>query len=77
MQLVVYIWDVPQYKGYLLMGWNKERYSRIVSKCLTCQQVKAKHQKSSRKLQPLPIPEWKWERITMDFMTGLTYSKDG
>ena len=46
-------------------------------KCLTCQQVKAEHQKPSRKLQPLPIPEWKWERITIDFVVRLPRSKDG
>ena len=39
-----------------------------VSKCLTCQQVKAKHQSL---LQTLPIPQWKWEHITMDFVVGL------
>ena len=48
-----------------------------MSKCLTYQQVKAEHQKLSGKLQPLPIPEWKWERITMDFVVGLPRLRDG
>ncbi|KAK8665349.1 hypothetical protein V6N13_005519 [Hibiscus sabdariffa] len=39
--------------------------------CLTCQQVKAEHQHPSGLLQPIRIPEWKWDRITMDFVTGL------
>ncbi|GKV11068.1 hypothetical protein SLEP1_g22354 [Rubroshorea leprosula] len=49
----------------------KRRIARFVSQCLTCQKVKAEHQRLSGKLQPLPIPQWKWENITMDFVTGL------
>ena len=43
----------------------------FVSRCLVCQQAKAEHQRSSSTLQPLPIPKWKWEHITMDFVVGL------
>ena len=39
--------------------------------CLTCQQIKAEHQRPRGLLQPLDIPEWKWECITMDFVSGL------
>ncbi|KAD7480443.1 hypothetical protein E3N88_03579 [Mikania micrantha] len=42
-----------------------------VEKCLTCMQVKAEHQKPYGKLQPLEIPLWKWEHITMDLITKL------
>ena len=42
-----------------------------VARCLTCQQIKAEHQRPSRLLQPLGIPEWKWEDVTMDFVVGL------
>ena len=38
--------------------------------------MKVEHQKPSGKLYSLSISEWKWERITMDFMTGLPFSKD-
>jgi hypothetical protein len=43
--------------------------------CLTCQKVKAVHQKTARLLQPLPIPEWKWKEMTMDFVTELPPSQ--
>ena len=53
--------------------WNgmKKEIASFVSRCLTCQQVKAEHQKPTGKIQLLPIPVWKWEKITMDFVTGL------
>ena len=50
------------------MKWEIAQY---ISKCLTYQQVKAEHQKPTGLLQPLEVPEWKWEHITMDFVTGL------
>jgi hypothetical protein len=40
-------------------------------KCGIFQQVKVEHQKSVGPLQPLLIPEWKWEMITMYFVSGL------
>ncbi|GJW33651.1 retrotransposon protein, putative, ty3-gypsy subclass [Tanacetum coccineum] len=45
---------------------------KCVKKCLTCLKVKAEHQKPYRKIQPLEIPVWKWEKITMDFVTETT-----
>ena len=38
---------------------------------MVCQKVKAEHQVPSGLLQPIKIPEWKWDRITMDFVDGL------
>ncbi|KAA3477884.1 ty3-gypsy retrotransposon protein [Gossypium australe] len=49
----------------------KKDISEFVSRCLICQQVKAEHQVPSGLLQPIRVPEWKWDRITMDFVTGL------
>ena len=43
----------------------------FIAKCLTCQKVKAEHRVPIGALQPLEIPEWKWDSITMDFVTGL------
>ncbi|GJV00606.1 putative reverse transcriptase domain-containing protein [Tanacetum coccineum] len=48
-----------------------------VSKCLTCAKVKVEHQKSSGLLQQPEIPVWKWERITMDFVSGLPRTPSG
>ncbi|KAA3484679.1 integrase [Gossypium australe] len=49
----------------------KRDISDFVSNCLVCQQVEAKHQVPSRLLQPILIPEWKWDRVTMDIVSGL------
>jgi hypothetical protein len=53
--------------------WNnmKREIAKFISECDTCQRVKAEHQNPTGLMQPLPIPEWKWEEIGMDFITGL------
>ena len=58
-------------KEYYWWSGMKREVVKYVSKCFICQQVKAKRQKPSGLLQPLPIPELKWERITMDFVFKL------
>ncbi|WRX25666.1 Reverse transcriptase domain - like 10 [Theobroma cacao] len=55
----------------------KKEIAQFVAKYLTCQQVKAEHQRPAGLLQPLPIPEWKWERIIMDFISGLPRTPKG
>ena len=55
----------------------KKEIAQFVQKCLVCQQVKVEHQKPSGLLQPLEIPEWKWEHITMDFVSRLPRSQKG
>ncbi|GJY68668.1 putative reverse transcriptase domain-containing protein [Tanacetum coccineum] len=49
----------------------KADIATYVGKCLTCSKVKAEHQKPSSLLVQLEILEWKWEKITMDFITKL------
>nr|GFC83005.1 reverse transcriptase domain-containing protein [Tanacetum cinerariifolium] len=46
-------------------------------KCLTCARVKAEHQRPSGLLVQPAIPEWKWDNITMDFITKLPKSSQG
>ena len=48
----------------------KKDIIEYVSKCLTCQQVKDEHQVPSNLLNPIPIPQWKWDNITMDFASN-------
>ncbi|OWK25887.1 hypothetical protein AJ87_49580 [Rhizobium yanglingense] len=55
----------------------KREIARHVERCTTCQQVKAEHQRPAGYLQPLAIPEWKWEAISMDFVTGLPKTVKG
>ncbi|GJT11636.1 putative reverse transcriptase domain-containing protein [Tanacetum coccineum] len=47
------------------------------SKCLTCAKVKAEHQRPLGLLVQLDIPQWKWDNITMDFVTKLPKSLQG
>ena len=49
----------------------KREIAKYVAECDTCQRVKASHLKVAGTLQPLPIPSWKWEDISMDFIVGL------
>ena len=49
----------------------KAEVAEYIARCLDCQQVKTEHQHPAGFLQPLPIPSWKWEVISLDFITGL------
>jgi hypothetical protein len=50
---------------------TKRDVVEYVALCDTCQRVKAEHQWPVGLLQPLQLPEWKWEEIDMDFIVGL------
>ncbi|GJZ98082.1 putative reverse transcriptase domain-containing protein [Tanacetum coccineum] len=52
----------------------KADIATYVSKCLTCAKVNAKHQRPLGLLVQPAIPEWKWDNITMDFITKLLKS---
>jgi hypothetical protein len=45
--------------------------AKYEAECDTCHRVKASHLKSAGVLQPLTIPLWKWDDISMDFIVGL------
>jgi hypothetical protein len=60
--------DLRQQFWWTRMKHDADRY---VSECDTCQKVKADYVKPGGLLQPLSIPEWKWDDISMDFIVGL------
>jgi hypothetical protein len=55
----------------------KRDVAEYVALCDTCQRVKAKHQRPAGLLQPIQIPEWKWEEVDMDFIFGLPRTQRG
>ena len=56
-------------KQYFWPGMKRD-LAEYISRCMKCQQVKVEHQHPTGLLQPLSVPEWKWEVISMDFITG-------
>ena len=50
----------------------KKDMAEYISRCMKCEQVKVEHQHPAGLLQPLPVPEWKWKIISMDFITRLS-----
>ena len=66
--------SIKMYRDLKMSFWwsgMKRDVSEFVTKCLVCQRVKVEHQVPSGLLQPIRIPEWKWDRTTMDFVVGL------
>jgi hypothetical protein len=59
--------------------WNnmKKDIVKFVEQCLTCQQVKVEHQRSTGTTKPLLISKWKWDEIMMDFILGLPKTPTG
>ena len=55
----------------------KKDIAEYVAVCDVCQRVKAEHQKPAGLLQPLPITQWKWDKLGMDFSTGLPNTRSG
>ena len=63
-------------KSYFWSGMKRDVLNYVKS-CLSCQRIKAERVKLPGKLQPLAIPEMKWECISMDFVTGLPTVQGG
>jgi hypothetical protein len=55
----------------------KRVIAKYVALCDNCQRVKVECQRPAVLLQPLKIPEWKWEEISMDFIVILPKTQSG
>ena len=55
----------------------KREIAEYVAICDSCQRTKAEHQRPAGLLQPLRIPQWKWDEIGMDFIVGLPRTRAG
>ncbi|KAI3774607.1 hypothetical protein L1987_49166 [Smallanthus sonchifolius] len=76
----IHLGSDKMYKDLKELYWwpnMKGDIATYVSKCLTCSKVKAEHQKPSGLLQQPEIPQWKWEQISMDFITKLPKTSSG
>ena len=52
----------------------RKTVDRYIRNCYICQRSKASRDKSNGLLQPLPIPEQRWQDIVMDFIIDLSDS---
>jgi hypothetical protein len=66
--------DLCQRFWWTGMKWEIAQY---VAECDVCRHVKAEHQRPAGVLQPLSIPEWKWDKIGMHFITGFPKTQKG
>jgi hypothetical protein len=55
----------------------KQEITKYVAECDTYRRVKVGHLRIAENLQPLSVPEWKWENICMDFIVGLPRTSRG
>jgi len=68
------------YKDLQEKNWlhgMKRDIAVFVIRCDSYQRIKAEHQRPAGLLQPLRVPEWKWDTIGMDFIVGLPRSQHG
>jgi hypothetical protein len=61
-------------KNFWWYGMERE-IAEHVAICDSYQRIKAEHQKPAGLLQPLRIPQWKWDEIRMDFIVRLPHTR--
>ncbi|XP_058726825.1 uncharacterized protein LOC131598218 [Vicia villosa] len=69
--------NVSRFEERLWWPGMKKEIAEYVARCPICQQVKIEHQRPGGMLQPLEIPVWKWDSISMDFIVGLPRARGG
>ena len=55
----------------------KREIAQFIIGCDVCRRIKAEYQRPAGTLRPLPIPEWKWDKVGMDFITGFPKTPKG
>lgn len=63
--------NVPGSTKTIQVARYEKNVVEYVAQSFTYQQVKASHERAGRLLQPLEVPSWKWDHITMDFICRL------
>ena len=61
----------------VLVTRMKREIAEFIANCDVCRRVKAEHQRPAGTLRPLAIPEWKWDKVGMDFITSFPRTKKG
>jgi hypothetical protein len=61
----------PESQEPILLASMKKEIVEYITRCMEYQKINIEHRHPVGLLQPLPILEWKWEVVTMDFITGL------
>lgn len=76
----IYLGSANMYQDLKKDYWlpnMKRSITEYVPEYMVCQQVKIEHQKPNGLLQPLDVPVWKCDSISMDFVVGLPCNQDG
>src|ERR1043165_1555458 len=55
----------------------KRKIAQYVAECDVCRRIKAEHRRPAVTHQPLPIPECKWDKVSMDFITSFPKTQKG
>ena len=55
----------------------KREIAQFIAECDASRRVKAEHQRPAGTLRPFPIPKWKWDKVSMDFIIGFPKTQKG